>query len=565
MLQRLQLLLVAHSLQQWVTARGDSDACSAEMGAGSKTDELDVFQTAPFGVCPQETLGLGLLWQKVGTTASGAAYYKAIDQSLWIYYDPSCDGKLEPLWVIGARPPSELKTSILNGDGQCKILADVPAKEFSNPLTLELGSHKWEFACMGFAKAALILEFPPSPDKLHISGSSAWMSCVNGDYEVAGVTAIGAKYYQSTFLACDGYHSYLYYDPGCGHSINPAWVIASIKPDLSRFSSLGQNLTACADSADKCWKWSSFLPLGNSTWQLLTYWNGYAPWELNIVSKDLSNMSVGDNAGLPSQSMHPVPGITDGAPRPGRQVRSVRELGIQLDVKALVVSEFHGASSHSLVRRYTDILTRTSPTQRKTKTHPHALLVLGSAEARKSFSVRFLAGLYRPPGAVVVSEEGILQKSGAWKSSQELCEATAPGLGCSDLYNYFDDEVSKLQMAIQVNVVQEHWDLEFVDTGADMQSTRQMIDTWLEHGYGVTAVGIIASETSSQSRAEPGRSFSSAAWQKSIRAIRAISLHLQARKQLLDMHGGSSVMTLLDDSGELPASISLDSLDSLFA
>lgn len=563
MLQLLRLLLASYSVQQWVPANGDSEACSAKAADGSNTDGLDVFRTAPFLVCPQETLGLGLLWQKMGTTASGAAYYKAIDQPLWIYYDPSCDGKLGPLWVIGARPPSETRVSILNGDGHCKILADLPAKEFSNPLRLELGSHEWEFACLGFAKADLILETPPSPDKLYVSGSSDWMSCLNGDYEVAGVTKTGAKYYQSVSFACDGVRSYLYYDPSCGRSMDPAWVLALNKPDLSRFSSLGPDPTQCEDSADKCWKWSSFLPVGNSSWQLLTNWKGFAPWQLSILSKDLGNASTAATTGPPSQIMPPVPG-EDTSSLVG-QARSVSQLGIQQDVRALVASEFHGTFSHGLVRRYTDALTRASLTQRKTKMRPQVLLVLGPAGARKSFSMRFLAGLYRPPGAVVVGEEAILEESDAWKSSQELCEAKNPGLGCSDLYNYFEEEVAKLQMAIHVKAVQEQWDLEFADTGADVQSTRQRIDTWIEHGYGVTAVGIIASEASSQSRAEPGRPFNSTAWQKSIRAIQETSSHLQARKQLLEVHGGSSVLTLLDDSGESPASSSWDSLNSLFA
>lgn len=559
----LQLLLASYSAHQWVPANGDSEACSAKGVGGGNMDELDVFRTAPFVACPQETLGLGLLWQKMGTTASGAAYYKAIDQPLWIYYDPSCDGKLGPLWVIGARPPSETGSSILSGDRQCLILADLPAKEFSNPLRLELGSHTWEFACLGFAKADLILETPPSPNKVHVhvSGSSAWMSCLNGDYEVAGVTKSGAKYYQSMFFACDGVRSYLYYDPSCGRSMDPAWVLALNKPDLNRFSSLGPVPTRCEDSADKCWKWSSFLPLGNSTWQLLTDKKGFAPWQLSISSEDLSIESTAATTGPPSQTMSPVPG--DAAPSLVAQARSVTQLGVQQDVKALVASEFHGFFSHGLAQRYTDALTRASPTQRKTKTRPQVLLVLGPAGARKSFSTRFLAGLYRPPGAVSVSEEAILEESDAWKSSQELCETKNPGRGCNDLYDYFKEEVAKLQMAIQLKAVQEHWDLEFADTGADTQSTRQMIDTWIEHGYGLTAVGTISSEASCRSRAKPGRPFNSTAWQKSIMAIQETNSHLQARKQLVEKHGGSSVLTLLDDSGELPASSSWDSLNSL--
>ena len=83
-----------------------------------------------------------------GTTASGAPYYKADGDSVWLYWDPDCYGKNSGFtgWFLDNNEPNTTTAMDLDGDGSCDIIAFIISFDSSSP---PQGPDKWTVFCDG--------------------------------------------------------------------------------------------------------------------------------------------------------------------------------------------------------------------------------------------------------------------------------------------------------------------------------------------------------------------------------------------------------------------------------
>ena len=70
----------------------------------------------------------------LGTTASGAPYYKASGLPYWLYWDPDCGGSGGLTgWIFGSFAPSTTAASDLAGDGYCRLMAYIRTTDSTVP------------------------------------------------------------------------------------------------------------------------------------------------------------------------------------------------------------------------------------------------------------------------------------------------------------------------------------------------------------------------------------------------------------------------------------------------
>lgn len=83
-----------------------------------------------------------------GTTASGAPYYKAAEDSVWLYWDLDCYGKGSGFtgWFLDNNEPNTTSAMDLDGDGSCDIIAFISSFDSSSP---PQGPAKWTVFCDG--------------------------------------------------------------------------------------------------------------------------------------------------------------------------------------------------------------------------------------------------------------------------------------------------------------------------------------------------------------------------------------------------------------------------------
>lgn len=95
--------------------------------------------------CPDKSYLNYMEFLRMGTTASGAPYYKALGLEQYIYYDPSCAGEPrgKPRWIIDADAPDTTRKSDLDGDGACNYHARVS----STDITCPPASAMWRVYC----------------------------------------------------------------------------------------------------------------------------------------------------------------------------------------------------------------------------------------------------------------------------------------------------------------------------------------------------------------------------------------------------------------------------------
>ena len=89
----------------------------------------------------------GVEYAAAGYTASGAPYYRDSSSSVYIYWDPDCNGAGEPArWIVHALAPSTSATSDLDGHGACDYAARIYSEDSSSP---PLGTETWKVGCDG--------------------------------------------------------------------------------------------------------------------------------------------------------------------------------------------------------------------------------------------------------------------------------------------------------------------------------------------------------------------------------------------------------------------------------
>merc|ERR1719428_2662009 len=80
----------------------------------------------------------------MGTTKSGATWYKQKD-GLSLYFDPSCDGgEAAPKWVLDDGEPHMSKPNDLDADGTCKYWGSSEATRSSLQYP---GEAEWDLYC----------------------------------------------------------------------------------------------------------------------------------------------------------------------------------------------------------------------------------------------------------------------------------------------------------------------------------------------------------------------------------------------------------------------------------
>ena len=100
------------------------------------------------GGCASNSAALdGVEYAAAGYTASGAPYYRDSSSSVYIYWDPDCNGAGEPArWIVKDLAPSTSASSDLDGDGQCAYYAYINSEDSSSP---PLGTETWKVGCDG--------------------------------------------------------------------------------------------------------------------------------------------------------------------------------------------------------------------------------------------------------------------------------------------------------------------------------------------------------------------------------------------------------------------------------
>lgn len=84
-----------------------------------------------------------LKFDRQGTTATGAPFYKARGTELYIYYDPNCAPGQPARWILDNDAPSTQRTADLDVDGECNYLA----RTESNNKNAPPDSASWSMNC----------------------------------------------------------------------------------------------------------------------------------------------------------------------------------------------------------------------------------------------------------------------------------------------------------------------------------------------------------------------------------------------------------------------------------
>ena len=80
----------------------------------------------------------------MGTTATGRYYYQGVSNTVYLYYDPDCDGLgSSGRWILDSSQPSVTRYSDLDGDGSCTYAADISSTSTTPPT----GTSTWEMWC----------------------------------------------------------------------------------------------------------------------------------------------------------------------------------------------------------------------------------------------------------------------------------------------------------------------------------------------------------------------------------------------------------------------------------
>lgn len=136
------------------------------------------FQTTPLrtpvlnGACDYMSGMNGVRFQMNGKTASGAPFYKAVEEEYYIYFDPDCAGRFgnpsPPRWIIDNNAPSTERAKDLDTDSDCNYLARVMYNDTSAPPI----AAKWLMYCgavVGWQEVSLTL----NEEQLMVSNGTA--------------------------------------------------------------------------------------------------------------------------------------------------------------------------------------------------------------------------------------------------------------------------------------------------------------------------------------------------------------------------------------------------------
>jgi len=117
-------------------------------------------QTLVFsGACDYPKVN-GLKFDRQGTTATGAPFYKARTTERYIYYDPNCatPGSPQPArWILDNNAPNTQRTADLDGDGECNYLARTESNDKKSPpssalWSMHCGSDDWQLLTITLQK-----------------------------------------------------------------------------------------------------------------------------------------------------------------------------------------------------------------------------------------------------------------------------------------------------------------------------------------------------------------------------------------------------------------------------
>eukprot|EP00966_Prymnesium_polylepis_P116156 2685118-Prymnesium_polylepis.1 len=111
-------------------------------------------------------------YKAVGFTASGAPFFQLQGSSVFIYWDPSCNGGTggTARWIIDSDEPSTSALSDLDGDAACNYGARFNSADSSSP---PLGGSTWRVSCSGVWTDNELTLLPPSPPSPSLPPTSA--------------------------------------------------------------------------------------------------------------------------------------------------------------------------------------------------------------------------------------------------------------------------------------------------------------------------------------------------------------------------------------------------------